>query len=89
MSDAAMDAPDDVLVAMLRRGELCSNYVDGEWCPSSEYEPWAVITYTEEPSPETGHIGWVWWAQGRMGDAASFAEARSRALAALRGIESW
>lgn len=30
----------------------------------------AVITYdSEEPSPETGHVGWCWWALGKMGDA--------------------
>ena len=27
-------------------------------------EPWAVITRTDEPSPETGHVGWCWWAMG-------------------------
>jgi hypothetical protein len=86
---ASMDAPDDVLVAMLRRGELCSEYFEGEWRQPSEVEAWAVISYTEEPSPETGHVGWVWWAQGRMGDAPTLAAARARALAALRGIEPW
>jgi hypothetical protein len=87
--DAAMDAPDDVLVAMLRRGELCIEYLDGEWRQPGEGEPWAVISYTEEPSPETGHIGWVWWAQGKMGDAPTLVVARLRAVAALRGMEPW
>ena len=27
-------------------------------------EPSAVITYTDEPSPETGDVGWCWWADG-------------------------
>jgi hypothetical protein len=86
---ASMDAPDDVLVAMLRRGELCSEYLEGEWRTPGEDEPWAVISYSEEPSPETGHIGWVWWAQGKTGDAPTIGLARYRAVQALRGIERW
>jgi hypothetical protein len=86
---ASMDAPDEVLVAMLRRGELCCEYFEGEWRTPSEVEAWAVISYTEEPSPETGHVGWVWWAQGRMGDAPSFSAARMRALGALRLNKPW
>ena len=29
----------------------------------------AIVRYSEEPSPETGHVGWCWWALGKMGDA--------------------
>jgi hypothetical protein len=86
---ASMDAPDDVLVAMLRRGELCSEYFEGEWRQPSEVEAWAVISYTEDPSPETGHVGWVWWAQGKMGEAPSLAAARMRALDALGLNKPW
>lgn len=53
--------------------------IDGEWCTHREGEPDAVITYTTEPSPETGHVGWVWWAKGKMGDAKTYAEAKAAA----------
>ena len=53
-------------------GEVPTELVNGEWCfPQTEGpEPSAVITYTDEPSPETGDVGWCWWALGDMGDAA-------------------
>jgi hypothetical protein len=43
--------------------------------------------HTTQPSPETGHEGWVWWAQGRMGEAASLKEAMSQAEAKLAQID--
>ncbi len=53
-------------------------YHEGEWMPAPKDgpEPAAVVTYTREPSPETGHIGWCWWALGKMGDAPSLDEAK-------------
>jgi len=60
-------------------GVLPCEYVEGEWCLPSEADPGAVITYSSEPSPETGHIGWCWWALGKMGDAPSYEEAKRRA----------
>ena len=67
-------------------GEVPTELVEGEWrWPAAEGgPPAAVITYTEEPSPETGHVGWCWWASGSMGDAATYEEARSRAEDAIR-----
>ena len=47
----------------------------------------AYVVYTTQPSPETGHEGWVWWAQGRMGEAASLKEAMSQAEAKLAQID--
>lgn len=55
-------------------------------------EPDAIVRYSEEPSPETGHVGWCWWALGKMGDAptreaacaAAEAEIRRAILRALR-----
>ena len=47
-------------------------------------EPWAVITYTDEPSPETGHVGWCWWARGSMGDAPTYEAARDAAVAEIQ-----
>ena len=44
----------------------------------------AVITYTDEPSPETGHVGWCWWAMGSMGDAPSYEAARDAAVAEIQ-----
>ena len=81
---ASMDAVDEVLVPMFRRGELCCVYIDGAWRPPSEGQPWAFVGYTEEPTPDTGHVGWIWWAQGKMGDAPSFAAAREMAERTLR-----
>jgi len=56
---------------------------DGVWGPPTEAEPDALVIYTTEPSPETGHIGWCWWAQGRMGDAPTLGAAKKAAEAAL------
>lgn len=40
-------------------GEVPTEFFEGEWhFPKADGpEPWAVITYTDEPSPETGHEG--------------------------------
>jgi len=48
---------------------------------SESSEPLAVVQFTEEPDPETGHVGWCWWAMGAMGDAPTYEEACERALA--------
>lgn len=85
----ASEPSNDMLVMMLRHGELCSEYREGEWCQPGEGEAWAVITYTDEPSPETGHVGWCWWAQGWMGEAPTLAAARTAAEQALRIRQSW
>lgn len=67
---------------------LATEYVEGEWivptadCP----EPAAVVTYASEPSPETGHVGWCWWALGRMGESASYEEAKAAAEAVVRRV---
>lgn len=62
-------------------------YVEGEWrygCRDPEpSEAEACITFTTEPSPETGHIGWCWWALGEMGDARTLREARERCEAII------
>ncbi len=66
-------------------GEVPTELVNGEWrWPDVEgAPPAAVITYTEEPSPETGHAGWCWWAMGSMGDAPSYEAARESADRAI------
>lgn len=46
----------------------------------------ACVVYTTEPSPETGHMGWVWWALGRMGDANTLQDAMAQAKAKLAQI---
>lgn len=53
------------------------------WHWPSNAEPLALVTYATEPSPETGHVGWCWWAQGRMGEANSYEAACAAAEAAL------
>ena len=64
----------------------CWEYFEGQWHPDppGEIEAWAYVVYATEPSPETGHVGWCWWAQGRMGDAATLGEAKAKAEAVLR-----
>lgn len=65
------------------RPPLPVEYVEGEWrwgCMDPEPpEPAAVVTYAQEPSPETGHEGWVWWALGKMGEAPTLREAMAAA----------
>jgi hypothetical protein len=53
-------------------------------------DPLALVTYrySDEPSPETGHVGWCWWAMGRMGDAPTFIEAKMAAQRAVNKIKS-
>jgi hypothetical protein len=65
---------------------LPTEYFEGEWhFPKAEGpEPWAVITYADEPSPETGHVGWCWWALGAMGDAPTYEAARDAAEAEIQ-----
>ena len=46
----------------------------------------ACVVYTTEPSPETGHMGWVWWVLGRMGDANTLQDAMAQAEAKLAQI---
>jgi hypothetical protein len=64
---------------------LPTEYFEGEWrLPTADgAEPWAVVTYAEEPSPETGHVGWCWWAPGEMGDAPTYDSACAAAVASL------
>lgn len=67
--------------------------VEGEWIfgdrETADTEPAAVITYATEFIPETGDVGWCWWACGAMGDAPTLREAMARAEAAvLRFIDN-
>ncbi len=63
-----------------------TEYYDGAWrFPQAEGpEPLALVTYAEEPSPETGHVGWCWWALGAMGDADTYDAACAAAEDAMR-----
>lgn len=66
----------DPHIACMGRKPLPIEYIDGEWIwGGGDGEPAAVITYAAEPSPETGHVGWCWWARGKMGDAKTLREA--------------
>jgi hypothetical protein len=66
-------------------GEVATELIDGVWrFPGAEgSEPSAVITYTDEPSPETGDVGWCWWADGSMGCAPTYEDACRAAEAAI------
>lgn len=59
------------------------DYVGGEWLVNSEVEQQALVTFASESSPETGHVGWLWWANGDMGESPSYEQARLDAVAAL------
>lgn len=63
-----------------------TEFFEGEWhfSKANGPEPWAVISYAHEPSPETGHIGWVWWALGKMGDAPTYEAACAAAVAEIQ-----
>jgi hypothetical protein len=66
-------------------GEVPTEFVEGEWCwPTDDSDPYAVVTYSEEPSPETGHVGWMWWALGAMGDAPTYEAACTAAVAEIQ-----
>lgn len=67
-------------------GEVPTEFYGGEWhFPEAEGpDPLAVITYSWDPSPETGHVGWMWWALGAMGDAPTYEAARDAAVAAIQ-----
>lgn len=65
-------------------------YREGEWTlpsrdpePNAEDEAPAYVVFCSEPSPETGHVGWCWWALGHMGDAPTLDEAKAAAERAL------
>ena len=66
-----------VLLRALRMAP--TEYVEGEWVIAGEAEPAAVVTFADTPSPETGHVGWQWWAMGEMGEAKSYEDARRKA----------
>ena len=59
-------------------------FVRGAWVPACDAEALALVTYATNPSPETGHVGWCWWARGKMGDAPTLAAAM---LAAEKNLE--
>ena len=64
----------------------CYELCDGVWgLATMDGEPSAVVVYATEPSPETGHVGWCWCAQGKMGDAPSLDAAKASAESALKG----
>jgi len=61
--------------------------VDGKWIfgekETENADIKAYVVYTTQPSPETGHEGWVWWAQGRMGEAGTLQDAMAQCEEAL------
>ena len=63
---------------------LPTEFVAGEWILSGLAEPDAIVTYASTPSPETGDIGWCWWARGKMGSRRYYMDARAAAERALR-----
>lgn len=79
-----MSEPDHYIAECLA-GNALTEYSDGWWRrPGASEAPEAVITYATKPSPETGHVGWCWWARGLMGRSTSYMAARREAGWALR-----
>jgi hypothetical protein len=80
------------MIELLRAGKMHSEFDGIIWHRAIDQsigcEPLAIVTYSEEPSPETGHVGWCWWAMGRMGDAPSFIEAQMAAQMRVHKIKS-
>lgn len=70
------------------RYPLPIEYVEGEWrfgCSDPEpTEHAAVITYAIEPSAETGHVGWCWWALGKMGESPTLPDAMAACMVHIR-----
>jgi hypothetical protein len=69
-----------------------TEFVDGRWhFPTHDSVPEAVVAYATEPSPETGHVGWCWWALGDMGEAPTYESACAAAVASLanRACGQW
>lgn len=63
-------------------------FYNGNWhMRGGDADPDAVVTYSAAPSPETGHIGWCWWAHGKTGDAPTLPQAMALARAALAKVE--
>ena len=63
-----------------------TEYFDGGgWSASqpTDSNAVAVVTYTDEPSPETGDEGWCWWAMGHTGEAATRESAKAAAVDSL------
>lgn len=71
---------------LLSVDRLHTEFWNERWHWPSNAEPRAVITYAEQESPETGHVGWCWWADGRMGDAETYEAAKAAAEAVLRKV---
>ena len=72
------------------RNPLPMCLVNGQWIwgdkQHEDADVSAYVVYTTEPSPETGHMGWVWWVLGRMGDANTLQDAMAQAEAKLAQI---
>lgn len=46
-------------------------------------QPDAIVAPALVPSAGAGREGWIWWTNGRIGEASSLDEAKASALAAL------
>ena len=55
--------------------------------PNQEDEPDGFVVFSENPSPETGCVGWVWWEHGDMGDAKTLEQARAAVELSLEKAE--
>jgi len=75
-----MNEPRDELLRLLRVDRLPVEYWGGRWHWPSNAEPEAIVTFAHEPSPETGHIGWCWWALGKMGESETYEAAKESAV---------
>lgn len=76
------------LLRLLSVNRLHVEYWNDRWHWPSNAEPKAIVTFATEPSPETGHEGWCWWALGRMGEAETYEDAKKAAENAVRAMEA-
>ena len=61
-----------------------AEYIDGVWRAPSDREPDAIVTFSETDGPELP-AGWIWWALGRIGTAATESDARRIAERVVAG----
>ncbi len=78
----------DELLRLLHVNRLPVEYWEGRWHWPSDAEPKAIVSFASEPSPETGHEGWVWWALGRMGESETYEAAKQAAESAVKSMEA-
>lgn len=84
-----MSAHNPEYLRLFRINQLPVEFWNGRWhLPSGgRSDAIAIIVYDAEPCPETGHVGWCWWARGKMGEAKTYEDAKRQAEAKLEALK--